>query len=271
MRAGKIWPTGTSVIAVETDFYELPELDELDLFFLEEFIKKNDPASHAANRQLVQLLQDPYQTAAFASKEWKVKLPQVDDFLQRNTYEVLENFHMEIENSFIPHLDAALKGDLSFYPNDAFTFIRFICVQYMRTKKIKDGMKDFPFYGRLWNILALMLSTNVGATLYLERHHRKLYLVNAGTEEFITGDQPVINLKSQKPALPDKLSLYYPISPKLALILGEVDEAPRQAMLTKEEVDDLNMAIFDSSHSIVFAKSKDVLEMLAFRPAANDP
>lgn len=260
MREGKVLHTGTSVIAVETDFYELPELNDLDIIFLEDFISKGEPASHAANRQLIQLLLDPYQQASFVSNEWKVKLPPVDDFLQRNTYEVLENFHMEIENSFIPDLALALENDLSFYSNDAFIFIRFICIQYMRTKKIKEGIKDFPFYGRLWNILALIISTNIGATLYHERHRRKLYTVNAGAEEFITSDQPVINLKSQKPALPEEVSFYYPISPKLALILADVDEAPFNPMLSRGQVRDLNDKMYENSYAVLFAQSQAALK-----------
>jgi len=43
---------------------------------------------------------------------------------------------------------------------------------------------------------------------------------------FITADQPAINLKGARPHPTEALSIYYPISPRLALLLADVDEEP---------------------------------------------
>jgi hypothetical protein len=85
-----------------------------------------------------------------------------------------------------------------------------------------DGSADLT---RIWNIIIHMFATNVGADLYRERRRRKLVLINNSTNiPFVAGDQPAINLKGTRSEAPERLSIYYQISPTLALILGDVDE-----------------------------------------------
>jgi hypothetical protein len=104
-----------------------------------------------------------------------------------------------------------------------------------------------------------MFSVNIGASLLHERKRRKLVLIENSTDvTFITGDQPVINLHGGRPHLPTTLSLYYPLAPRLALILGEVDEDPALSTdrLTRAQVLALNTKIIEASHSQVFGHSE---------------
>ena len=108
-----------------------------------------------------------------------------------------------------------------------------------------------------------MFATNIGIAVYLERRKRKLILVENETPlAFITGDQPVINLHGGGEKPPASLSWYYPISPRLALFLTEVDEEPpfSNASLTSAQVSGLNKRIVAASHSQVFAQSHGSLE-----------
>jgi Protein of unknown function (DUF4238) len=108
-----------------------------------------------------------------------------------------------------------------------------------------------------------MFAVNIGMGVFLERRTRKLVLVeNATGLEFITGHQPLINLHGDGEKPPATLSWYYPISPRLALFLTEVDEEPAftTASLTSAQVSDLNARLVAASHSQVFARSRESLE-----------
>jgi hypothetical protein len=61
------------------------------------------------------------------------------------------------------------------------------------------------------------------------------------------------------------LSWYYPISPRLALLLTEVDEEPSfsRAGLTSAQVNSPNARMVEASHSQVFAQSRVSLETYA--------
>jgi Protein of unknown function (DUF4238) len=135
----------------------------------------------------------------------------------------------------------------------------------MRTKGIKVRtielirQKNGQDLSRIWDIMSHMFSVNIGASLFLERKKRKLVLIENSTDvTFITGDQPVINLHGNRLHPPTTLSLYYPLAPRLALILGEVDEDPATSTdrLTPARVLALNTKIVEASHSQVFGHSE---------------
>jgi hypothetical protein len=119
------------------------------------------------------------------------------------------------------------------------------------------GAGDFS---RIWNIMIHMFATNIGASLYIERHKRILQLLeNKSSVPFITGDQPIINLKSKNGQSPDQLSFYYPISPKLAIFLSDMDDPPMNPIIGEYEATELNKKIKDASYLQVFGDSKESL------------
>jgi hypothetical protein len=191
---------------------------------------------------------------------------------RRYATNVLEDYHASIEASFIPSLESALGGDISFYKDErCIPFLNYLCTQYMRTKGIKDrtielcnadGSADLS---RLWNVLIHMFATNIGADLFRDRRRRKLILVHNRTDvPYITGDQPAINLKGARPHPPENLSIYYPISPQLALLLADVDEEPLFGIegLTAAQASMLNEKLFEASYKQVFAQSEGSLRAL---------
>jgi hypothetical protein len=164
-------------------------------------------------------------------------------------------------------LDDILKGDLSFYESTdrCIGFLYFICMQYMRTKGIKERsierVSDHSGQdlSRIWNLATLMFAYNVGMGLFLERRKRKLALVENRTDvPFTTGDQPIINLHVDGIRPSNELSLYYPVSPSLALLLTEVDKEPAFSTetLTSVQVTDLNTKMFEACHSQLFGQTR---------------
>jgi hypothetical protein len=167
-------------------------------------------------------------------------------------------------------LEKALNGDISFYNDDnqCIPFLHYLCTQYWRTKGIKDRAIELcnadksADLSRVWNILVHMFAPNTGASLFLERRQRKLILIHNRTDvPFITGDQPAINLKGARPRPTESLSIYYPISPQLALLLADVDEEPLFATegLTASQASMLNGKLFDACYKRVFAQSEKSL------------
>ncbi len=168
-------------------------------------------------------------------------------------------------------LERALNKDIGFYSDEqsCITLFHFLASQHMRTKGIKVKTieilkrKNGLDVSRIWSIMSHMFATNIGMGVYLERKNRQLVLVENMTDlAFVTGDQPVINLHGDGDKPPATLSWYYPISPRLALLLPEVDEGPSvsTASLTSAQVDDLNAKIVAASHRQVFAQSRSSLK-----------
>jgi hypothetical protein len=216
------------------------------------------------------MLMAPFQIAE------QVKHPQhraeIDQFLDDYASNALEDYHASIEASFIPSLESALNGDISFYNDErCIPFLNYLCTQYMRTKGIKERSIELcnadksADLSRVWNVLIHMFATNIGADLFRDRRRRKLILVHNRTDvPFITGDQPAINLKGTRPHPPESLSIYYPISPQHALLLADVDEEPLFAAdgLTAAQASMLNGKLFEACYKQVFAQSEETLKAL---------
>lgn len=197
-------------------------------------------------------------------------LSLVDDLLDTHNTNAVDNYHTVIESTFVPLLARSLRGDFSWYDNDkdCISFWNFVGAQQMRTRAVKERtisrLKERVGVdvSRIWDILALILGFNIGCNLFRERKKRRLIAVHNDTAvPFITSDQPVTNLYGNGETPPEILSLYYPISPRLALYLGEPDEVtdiPFEAM-TDRAATCLNIRIAKASHSQVYAQTPDPL------------
>jgi|HubBroStandDraft_3_1064219.scaffolds.fasta_scaffold129294_2 hypothetical protein len=268
----KIFNTDTKNVAVERDFYRLQPLTDEDIAFLKLFVIDTGPEYSRSVHE--KFLGDLLLPRAFGEQH-RHKLKnrgKVESYLLAYETNALENYHMGIESSFARILSQLRKGDVSFYSDDTacIMFARYIATQYMRTKGIKVRVierfrhKMGVDLSRLWDIASMIQATNIGCSLFMSRKRQQLVLLlNSTNEEFITGDQPAINLHSgNKQEPPTKLSLYYPISPTIALIWGEVDEMVPYSSdtLTASQVFGFNARIAAEAHSQVFGYSAHSLK-----------
>lgn len=278
MSKGRIFSTGTPVIAVEKDFYRLHNVTLDDITLILWLASENShPLNQKLHRQFLTGMSAPIILFGHLAKHDKGIEEALDTFLTN----ALEEFYAGIEGRFIPLLARIRAGDASFYSDDkdALEFVYFVCTQYMRTKAIRvrtierlknNGLVDLT---HVWNLLSYMFAVNIGSSLYLERKNRKLVLIENRTETpFITGDQPVTNLLGTGQTEPNGLVLYYPIAPTLALILSEVGEEPPFASehLNPETVTQLNARILAVSHGQIFGASRPPLEQLIVRTHAHE-
>jgi hypothetical protein len=207
--------------------------------------------------------------------------PAIDAQLDRYIITAEEEFHARVESDIKPVFDAIRRKDLSFYNDPEFCgqFAHFLSLQNLRTKGVRERFlaaeRERPsgFGGgfsaeRCWNIIAHCAAVNAGASLLLERKKRPLILLENDTgTPFITGDQPTVNLLgASRGETPRLLAFYYPVSPKLAVILDEVQERtgfpPGHVSVGQAEM--LNRKIQQAAHKQVFASLRHVLEHLAY-------
>jgi uncharacterized protein DUF4238 len=273
LRDGNTFCTNTINVAVDRDFYKLAALNPDDLVLIKWLVI--DPVNSVGKKYHQEFLAALTAPARFVEqyKASSTNPEELDEFLDIQRTNVLEDYHAGIENSFQPLLDDILNGDLTFYSDEkrCITFLHFICSQLMRTKRIKEraiegtkknGGKDIS---RIWDVISHMFAVNIGMSLYLERTRRTLALVHNHTDiPFVTGDQPVLNLHAQGTTPPETASLYYPVSPRLALLLTEVNETPTFTSdgLTSTQATALNMRMLEACHSQVFAETASELLFL---------
>jgi hypothetical protein len=262
----RIFPTGTTTIAIEQYFYKIGKLTATDIAlirFLVIDVEGLHPLTRKNHEDFLKLVTAP---ALFEGNS-----SDLDDLIDTFRTNALEDYHAGIEASFLPLLDRALRKDISFCSDEesCITLFHFLATQHMRTKGAKVKVietlkqKNGLDVSRIWGIMSHMFATNIGMTVYRERSKRKLVLVENTTDlAFITGDQPLINLHGGGEKSPATLSWYYPISPRFALLLTEVDEEPAftTASLASAQVNDLNARMVAASHSQVFAQSRASLE-----------
>ncbi len=266
LMGNRIFHTGTSRLAVEKHFYKIGNLTSHDIALIRLLVidvKGVHPPLRELHEGFLSLITYPL--------SFQGQSAELDKIIETYRVNVLEDHHASIEESFLPLLERALNGDVSFY-HDAPSCIdlcRYLATQHMRTKGIKVKTigilkaKSGIDVSRIWDVMSHMLATNIAGSLFLERQNRKFTLVeNKTNRPFIAGDQPIINLHGDGKSSPTTLSWYYPISPSLALLLPEVDEEPAftSDTLTEATVEHMNARIVAASHSQVFASSRAALE-----------
>ena len=265
----RVFATGRTVIAVETDFYRLHDLTEGEATFAFELVSQGiHPIARASNKRFLDGILAPMRFVRMHGD--KLKVPQIDQMIDEYKSNVIEDYHANVEADFLPLIERLQNGDVSFFADDrgAIDLINYLCLQYLRTKPIKDrtlaALKTNVGLdlSKGWDLIAIMLATNAGGNVYLERKARTLSCIENGTGvDFLTSDQPVFNLHAATGQAADKLTLYYPVSPTRAVILSEQNEKPLfgTATLTRQHVDALNKIIVGASHSQVFGRSKESL------------
>lgn len=267
---GRSFPTGTPRIAMQKDFYKLRGLVPKDIDLIRALFADSSPFLKKLHADFLNSLMAPFQVIegvnGLLSPQASRKL--IDEYSSN----ILEDYHTYIEATFAPSLKCALRGDISFYGDErCIPFLHYLCTQYMRTRGIKERAIDLcnsdksADLSRVWNILLHMFAVNIAFDLFRDRGRRKLVLLrNCSEISFVTGDQPAINLKVDAFSEPQNLSIYYPISPSLALLLGDVDEQLPFASekLTAAQALAFNERMLRASYKQLFAQSEESLKVL---------
>ncbi|MDL1982120.1 MAG: DUF4238 domain-containing protein [Deltaproteobacteria bacterium] len=275
LREKKIINPNLMGVAQQRDFYKLNELSDDDIVFIRNFIEQSPTESRRGHEQLLSAFTHAHRVLKKYPKiSASKKAKEAVDLCIHN---LDEDFHSGIEAIGGKYLNCLLNKDTAFFKTDKgfLDFIYYLCVQYMRTKKIKESTikafkptSDHNAMSKSNNILNHILATNMSGSLYVDRNNYKLMMIeNNSKKDFITGDQPVINifsLSTPKNVPPENLAFYYPISPKLAILVIEKNrfEGMGALTVTEQEVDSYNKAIMQCSFEQVYSLKKSTLETL---------
>jgi hypothetical protein len=126
-------------IANERDFYRLKELNQADIDFIEKIAIDPSPAFlQKLHKDLIKQFNFIFELRNFVQGQG-ITNPDISERIEEAVNNLEEEFHGRIEDSVIRHLNSIRSGDIKFLETDEgfMDFIYFLCVQYMRAKKIK--------------------------------------------------------------------------------------------------------------------------------------
>lgn len=284
-RSGKVFSPGLRDVAVIRDFYRTVELRREEVDFIRRvIIDHSQPSLRDVNNGWINIFGAAFEMRNQLQNQGLLR-PEIDKAIDTFIHNAEEELHFRIEKRVIKHLDSILSKDISFYETEqgCIDFAIYICEQYGRTPKMKSNvlsrisglMKSNALssandlqsldFERIWSVLRHILATNIAGILYAKRGIMRMVLLKSQTAgELITGDQPVINtfsvgLPSGKG--PDEFEFYYPVSPKLAILITERSDLERCSELTigEPEVDRYNRMIVEQSDSQIYAASEATL------------
>lgn len=277
-RERKAFTPNTKNIASETYFYRVFDLTEAELAYLNGVINSRPERVRETLRGFVDMFQLVAQMRRLLERHGKpdpaIKA-QYQALLDQAERSMGEQYHVAIEQRAIPLLDRLRNGDASFWLNerDASSFSYFIATQYLRTARMRNAVVGTVAVAgidisRVWPIECHFWSTEIGATLFLNRdRYRAVILTNRTDVSFITGDQPAINLHAAN--IPE-FRLYYPVTPETALLLTvDPDEVNRS--ISHLESERLNHSIYSRSDDQIYGLDKAYLEAIGTIAKSLDP
>ena len=273
---GRIFKSELMGVGQERYFYKLKELTEAEIKLLKAFIDKDtNPMIRKLNHGWIDFFSQVFKIRDLLDSNG-VSHPEVEKMLDVLAHNFEEDFHGKIESDAIKFLEMLYRKDLSFYDDDdkLIKFLFFICQQYFRTQNIDNkvrtaigSFKGFNVEG-MWAVLRHTSATSVGFSLYQDRaDFRPVLIENASNIPFVTGDQPIINTHAiglSREEVSSDLEFYYPLTPRLALLLTSNPDLNRKGTVSvgEEIVTMYNTFIYSQAGRQVYSSERDTLEQL---------
>lgn len=269
LREGRIFTSNPVNIMVERDFYKLSSITRMEVEFLELFLKKT-PAKDLRdlNRSLVQNLSSIVRLNEVIQRGGNFSTTEKQT-AEGAVIETEEQLHTQTEGQASEMLTDLRRKRVEFLNDQprAITFFHFLAHQYVRTKRMRETFRDVLStkdnghdFSNLTNLWAYCVANNMGASLYYDRNYFEVVFLDATASfEFVTGDQPIVNLMGTRDGTPPKeVAFYYPLGPELAMIL-----LPTMYKLRATDTSlllGLNDAVAWESRQFLVAKTADTLQ-----------
>ncbi len=273
LRDDEIKLIGTRRAAVEKYFYKLGDLSQDDLDCVEKGYV--DHMKCIAGEQARKILLT-FRELVKQKELLKESFPDSDELdkdLDIFNINIIEEHHANIERESLTYLHSLSDGNYDFLQNQecGMRFFFFLSTQYVRTKNMQEALlsaanakpilKDTT--SRTINVISMIAANAIAIQMSL-LYDKCLFqmLINDTDTSFITGDQPVINIKydniNEKTGYANNVEFYYPISPKIALLIDPEFGAFRceKTSVTEDEVKGCNALIFANSHEQVYAEDE---------------
>jgi hypothetical protein len=273
----QLFQTQPKAVASQTYFYEAQYLTDADREYLEIFISSmKDEQLRKLNRDYLTLTRRSFEIREHLKRTDLIEPVRaaLDEQLRWAERNLGEQYHTGIENKCQDILNALRAENAGFYDDitRAGDFIYYLCLQYFRTAKMRLGFSRLasPVPGhdprRTVGALQHICATAVSVSVFKEkRAYRIVFLRNETAVPFITGDQPVLNMLDPKTS--NDIELYYPLSPRLAMVLTKnvVKFPGRARSVSSLEAESYNYAIYSRSEDQVYSDDEDYLRSLVAR------
>lgn len=217
-----------------------------------------------------------------------VNLRELEKYSEESIHNMDEDYHSLKEQQAISQIEKLKNGDVSFYydsverapleMNDASKFINFVVIQYFRTKKMRKLIQDtidklikkLPMNPMGININNVNVEHILGPFIFflqsqvtdsLRSDKVKLTLLKNKTNiPFITSDQPLYNIYFSHLNPITKLLFFYPISPQVAILLGDTPITEKIVEVKENGVKSYNDKMAEFANEYLFSSNEDVLK-----------
>ncbi len=181
-----------------------------------------------------------------------------------------DDLHGRLEHHGIPFLAALRSAERGVFSDDerSAAYMWYLADQYMRTPRIQRDVTDSVRNMGLLNIdasfglIRTVLTSNLAYSFFATRRTMSLTFLHASERMFITGDQPLVNLRVGRDGRPpDEVELYYPLSPSLGVLFDFDTKEPlaTERTLSPDETETYNRVIVDAAHEQVYGADRDNL------------
>lgn len=181
-------------------------------------------------------------------------------FIQTN---LIEHVHMDFEAYGRRLINVKRLEDLAFLKKKKallHTMI-YLCIQYTRTKHMRNNFYNSTYPNKFSDPISIIFAINMANILTFDENLCFTILNNQSAVNYITGDQPVINLVDINKNGSDKdFVLYYPIKPKIAIqfkLRQHKSTFEAKNIETTELVNELNSKIYQYADNLVFSDSEE--------------
>jgi len=270
----KIVPNNLMNIGQENFFYKAHDLDRYEIHVLENFVhdffkdmKEFDFVLEYFQTLLLRLKLISLKNSGLLDQE------SIRDFEAKYQNDFFEDTLTKIENRGKILINIKNVQDLEVCLNDKnlFQTLQYLNLQFLRTKRQKQMVLerlDIENVNgeKIWFFTTLVISHSLTINLTFRFKRKVILLKNETSQEFITSDQPIINLKEEirdDNGFTKELNLYYPLSPNLAIIFDfhvDNNSIAEEFITDIGYVNQLNDAMAKTSEMFIFSKALQSLE-----------
>lgn len=271
----KVFQSGLMGVGVQNYFYRLIDFNQIEEQFLKEFIiHSSNPSVKDLNIDFLNLFtsHSKLKKSLFESNLKEEDEKDFNSRIELLEINLMEDVHTKFEHLGSKILDVENENYPYFLNNqdDYFETILFLCIQYFRTKKMKENVensfieeKRFDFL-KFWNIISFSMATNVARNISLDPKSTFLFYENKTGIDFITSDQPIFNIADDnldENGNVTDLEFYYPISSKLALLIHfrNKTEKIEFAQINRELVKFFNSEVAKNANEFIFSNDSKPL------------
>lgn len=188
---------------------------------------------------------------------------------------IIDTMQTNIEKMGKPLLSCRTLDDLKNLP-DIYQAVFYLCVQYSRTKKMREnGIQGYikqnkpllsELYRKAFPYISIIMATKLGHSIAVANSDtRYIFVRNESSIPFITCDQPAIN--TRKDEMDDNgdikaFELFYPTSPTTAIMIVFDPDLEEYSEIIADEyfVDDKNKKMCENALSFIFANDKEIFK-----------